>query len=229
MKDHKVMFKAILLGTAGMWLAATLIEWSAVNAITFIPGVQNIDQVVPLILQRGLNPFLASVFIAGIVAAGMSTIDGVLVITSGAFSRDIYQKMINKKATDEQVMKLSRWVTLGIGATVVAFGIFKPGTIFEINLFAFSGMGIFVIPVLFGMYWRKSTLTGAISSVVVGIVLLILLTSIPSLKSIALGFHPLLPSAVVAAIVMVIVSLYTKTPSQETIARHFDTFKKQEE
>ena len=37
-----------------------------------------------MILQRGLNPFLASIFIAGIVAAGMSTIDGILVTTTGA-------------------------------------------------------------------------------------------------------------------------------------------------
>ena len=44
---------------------------------------------------------LASIFIAGIVAAGMSTIDGILVTQTGAVTRDIYQKLINKKATDE--------------------------------------------------------------------------------------------------------------------------------
>lgn len=228
MKNHKVMFKAILLGTAGMFFSATLIEWSAVNAITFLPGVEKIDQVVPLILQKGLNPFLASVFIAGIVAAGMSTIDGVLVITSGAVTRDIYQKLINKKASDESVMKLSKIATLTIGLIVIAFGIFKPGTIFEINLFAFAGMGIFVVPVLFGMYWRKATLAGAFSSVVIGVITLISLTSIPPLKQFAFGFHPLLPSAVVAAIVMVIVSLNTSKPSEKIIAKHFDIFKKQE-
>ena len=59
-----------------------------------------------MILQRGLNPFLASIFIAGIVATGMSTIDGILVTKTGAVTRDIYQKLINKKATDESVMNL---------------------------------------------------------------------------------------------------------------------------
>ena len=229
MKNHKVMFKAILLGTAGMFLSATLIEWSAVNAITFLPGVEKIDQVVPLILQKGLNPFLASVFIAGIVAAGMSTIDGVLVITSGAVTRDIYQKLINKKASDESVMKLSKITTLIIGLVVIVFGIFKPGTIFEINLFAFAGMGIFVVPVLFGMYWEKATLTGAFSSVILGTITLISLTSIPSLKQFAFGFHPLLPAAVVAAIVMVIISLNTPKPPENIISKHFDIFKKQED
>ena len=226
MKNHKVMFKAILLGTAGMWLSATLIEWSAVNAITFIPGLKNTDQVIPLILQQGMNPFLASVFIAGIVAAGMSTIDGVLVITSGAFTRDIYQKIINKKASDESVMKLSKVVTLIIGLVVIAFGILKPGTIFEINLFAFAGMGIFVVPVMFGMYWKKATLPAAFASVITGIIVLISLTSIPAFKPFAFGFHPLLPASVVTALVMVIVSLCTKTPSEAIINKHFSIFKK---
>lgn len=229
MKNHKVMFKAILLGTAGMFFSATLIEWSAVNAITFLPGVEKIDQVVPLILQQGLSPFLASMFIAGIVAAGMSTIDGVLVITSGAVTRDIYQKLINKKASDESVMKLSKVATLTIGLVVIGFGIFKPGTIFEINLFAFAGMGIFVVPVLFGMYWKKATLAGAFSSVIVGTITLISLTSISSLKQFSFGFHPLLPSAVVAAIVMVIVSLNTSKPSDKIISKHFDIFNKKQE
>ena len=106
----------------------------------------------PLILQQGLHPFLAAIFISGIVAAGMSTIDGILVTTTGAVTRDIYQKIINKKATDETVMKMSKVVTVIIGVIVILFGVFQPGSIFEINLFAFSGMAVFVVPILFGMY-----------------------------------------------------------------------------
>ena len=143
MKDHKTMFKAILLGTAGMFFSATLIEWTGVNGIATIQNIEKADQIVPMILQRGLNPFLASIFIAGIVAAGMSTIDGILVTKTGAVTRDIYQKLINKKATDESVMKLSKVVTILIDIIVICFGVFQPGSIFEINLFAFSENGNF--------------------------------------------------------------------------------------
>ena len=98
-----------------------------------------------MILQRGLNPFLASIFIAGIVAAGMSTIDGILVTTTGAVTRDIYQKLINKKATDESVMKLSKVVTILIGIIVICFGVFQPGSIFEINLFGVISLLLFTL------------------------------------------------------------------------------------
>ena len=221
MKDHKTMFKAILLGTAGMFFSATLIEWAGVNGIASIQNIEKADQIIPMILQRGMNPFLASIFIAGIVAAGMSTIDGILVTTTGAVTRDIYQKIINKDATDENVMKLSKVVTVIIGIIVICFGVFQPGSIFEINLFAFSGMAIFVVPILFGIYWKKATAKGAIASVIVGIISLLLFTLNPSVKALAMGFHALFPTTIIASIVMIVVSKFTKTPPQETIDRHF--------
>lgn len=221
MKDHKTMFKAILLGTAGMFFSATLIEWAGVNGIASIQNIDKADQIIPMILQRGMNPFLASIFIAGIVAAGMSTIDGILVTTTGAVTRDIYQKIINKDATDENVMKLSKVVTVIIGIIVICFGVFQPGSIFEINLFAFSGMAIFVVPILFGIYWKKATAKGAIASVIVGIISLLLFTLNPSVKALAMGFHALFPTTIIASIVMIVVSKFTKTPPQETIDRHF--------
>ena len=221
MKDHKTMFKAILLGTAGMFFSATLIEWAGVNGIASIQNIEKADQIIPMILQRGLNPFLASIFIAGIVAAGMSTIDGILVTTTGAVTRDIYQKIINKDATDESVMKMSKVVTVIIGIIVICFGVFQPGSIFEINLFAFSGMAIFVVPILFGIYWKKATAKGAIASVIVGIISLLLFTLNPSVKALAMGFHALFPTTIIASIVMIVVSKFTETPPQETIDRHF--------
>ena len=221
MKDHKTMFKAILLGTAGMFFSATLIEWAGVNGIASIQNIEKADQIIPMILQRGLNPFLASIFIAGIVAAGMSTIDGILVTTTGAVTRDIYQKIINKDATDETVMKLSKVVTVIIGIIVICFGVFQPGSIFEINLFAFSGMAIFVVPILFGIYWKKATAKGAVAAVIVGIISLLLFTLNPSVKALAMGFHALFPTTIIASIVMIVVSKFTKTPPQETIDRHF--------
>ena len=221
MKDHKTMFKAILLGTAGMFFSATLIEWAGVNGIASIQNIEKADQIIPMILQRGMNPFLASIFIAGIVAAGMSTIDGILVTTTGAVTRDIYQKIINKDATDENVMKLSKVVTVIIGIIVICFGVFQPGSIFEINLFAFSGMAIFVVPILFGIYWKKATAKGAVAAVIVGIISLLLFTLNPSVKALAMGFHALFPTTIIASIVMIVVSKFTETPPQETIDRHF--------
>lgn len=226
MKDHKTMFKAVLLGTAGMFFSATFIEWAGVNGIATFRNLEKADQIVPIILNNGLNSFMASVFISGIVAAGMSTIDGILVTTTGAVTRDIYQKIINKNATDNQVMQLSKIITVIIGIVVIIFGVYQPGSIFEINLFAFSGMAIFVIPILFGIYWKNATRTGAIVSVIVGIAALLFFTLNKDAKSLIYGFHPLFPATIIGSIVMIAVSSFTKKPPKEVIDRHFNIFKK---
>ena len=60
-----------------------------------------------------MNPFLASIFIAGIVAAGMSTIDGILGHRPPVLLPVIFiRKIINKNATDEAVMSLSKVLTV---------------------------------------------------------------------------------------------------------------------
>ena len=218
MKDHKTMFKAILLGTAGMFFSATLIEWAGVNGIASIQNIEKADQIIPMILQRGMNPFLASIFIAGIVAAGMSTIDGILVTTTGAVTRDIYQKIMER--LDGRDVRIVVDATKDLLLNVLGHHPFliKPN---NHDLFAFSGMAIFVVPILFGIYWKKATAKGAIASVIVGIISLLLFTLNPSVKALAMGFHALFPTTIIASIVMIVVSKFTETPPQETIDRHF--------
>ncbi|MDD2206293.1 MAG: sodium:solute symporter family protein [Aminobacterium sp.] len=221
MKDYKVMFKAVLLGTLGMWLAATLIEWSGVNAIVSIPGLtgKQIDFVVPLILQQGVSPIVSTLLIAGIMAAGMSTIDSLLIVSTGAVTRDIYQKLINKDATDAQIFRLSRIVTVIIGVIAILFGISRPATIFKLILFAFGGLGIWSAPIIMGMYWKGATKAGAFASVIVGEILFVLMTL--KFRSWAFGFNPLIICWIYAMLVMVIVSKFTQPASTATIKKHF--------
>ncbi len=222
MKNYRVMFKAVILGTVGMWIAATLIEWSGVNALVSIPGLtgKQIDFVVPLILQQGLGPVISALLISGIMAAGMSTIDSLLIVSTGGITRDIYQNILKKDATDQDVFKLSRIVTVIIGIVAILFGISRPATIFKLILFAFGGLGIWVAPVILGMYWKGATKMGAILSVILGEILFVLMTL--KYTSWALGFNPLMVSWAITMILMVVISKITSAPSQGTLKRHFE-------
>ncbi|HPJ26653.1 MAG TPA: sodium:solute symporter family protein [Synergistaceae bacterium] len=222
MKNYRVMFKAVILGTVGMWLAATLIEWSGVNALVSIPGLagKQIDFVVPLILQQGLGPVVSALLISGIMAAGMSTIDSLLIVSTGGITRDIYQNILKKDATDQDVFKLSRVVTVIIGIVAILFGISRPATIFKLILFAFGGLGIWVAPVILGMYWKGATKMGAMLSVILGEILFVLITL--KYHSWALGFNPLIVSWTITMILMVVISKITPAPSQAVLKRHFE-------
>lgn len=222
MKNYQVMFKAVILGTAGMWFSATLIEWSGVNGIVSIPGLKgiNTDFIVPLILQNGVDPYISSLMVAGIFAAGMSTISSVLITSTGAVTRDMYQKILRREATDDDAFRMSRIVTIVLGILAILIGVYHPASIFTLVLFAFGGLGIWVAPILLGMYWKRATKMGAFVSVIFGEVLYVAM--VMHFKSWAFGFNPLIVAWAVTMVLMVVVSLMTSPASAATLKRHFE-------
>ncbi|WP_434779567.1 sodium:solute symporter family transporter [Neisseria sp. Ec49-e6-T10] len=225
MKNYSVLFKSIILGTLGMLISATMIEWSGVNAYVSIVGLsgKDADFVVPIMLQTTLNPILASVMIAGIVSAGMSTVSALMVVATGGVSRDIYQKLINPQATDKTVFRLSQIVTVAIGIISIIIGIMKPASIFEIVRFSFGGLGIWVIAVILGMYWKKATTAGVLTGVVVGELYFVAL-KVGWLDAFY-SFHldALIPAWCLGMVVAIIVSYMTKPVNEEVINRHFSS------
>lgn len=221
MRDYRTMFKAVILGTLGMLLAATMIEWSGVMGIVSLPGLtgKETDFIVPMLLQQNLNPYVAAILIAGIVSAGMSTIDALLVVATGGICRDIYQHGINPQATDEQVFRLSRIVTVLIGIAGIIVGIMKPASIFELIRFSFGGLGIWVAPVLLGMYWKRASLKAAFISVIIGEALYVS-TALWG-QGLTFGFDPLIPTWTLTVVLMVVISLFDKPVDASVLERHF--------
>lgn len=221
MKNYKTMFKAVILGTIGMWMSAVFIEWCGVTGAVSFPGIEGkeSDFIVPLILQGGLPPIVSSLMIAGIFSAGMSTISSLLLTTTSAVSRDLYQRILNRNATDEETMRMSRIVTVVLGILAILIGILKPGSIFSIILFAFGGLGIWAAPIVIGMYWKRTSKVGVYVSMIFGEVLyFLMLTKLPGLS---FGFNPLIIAWFAACIVLVVVSLFTTPATAATLERHF--------
>lgn len=225
MKNYSVMFKGVLLGTVGMFISATMIEWSGVNAFVSIPGLtgKDADFIVPIMIQQNLPSILAAIMIAGIVSAGMSTISALMVVASGGISRDIYQNLINPKATDRQVLKLSRVVTVIVGILGIAIGIYKPAGIFGIVRFAFGGLGIWAIAVILGMYWRRASAAGVLAGIIIAELYYIYL-KVNGLDGslLALGLDSLVVSWLLGMVIAVLVSLFTKPVDKRVVDRHFE-------
>ena len=231
MKNYSVMFKGIILGTLGMMIAATMIEWSGVNAYFSIPGLgKHADFVVPIMLQQNLSPIVASIMIAGIVSAGMSTISGLMIVSAGGISRDIYQKLINPGASDRTILTLSRVVTVIVGVIGIGIGIYEPSSIFELVRFAFGGLGIWAVAVLLGMYWKRATATGVLSGIFIGEILYCTLKwkwAWNGGKTLdgtiwALGLDSMVASWLLGMVIAIIVSYMTQPPSKDVIDRHFN-------
>lgn len=121
-----------------------------------------------------LSPFWAGVFIAGPLAAIMSTVDSMLLLASAAIIKDLYihygLKGDASRMTPARLQTMSLVCTAVIGLIVFAAAIEPPDLLVWINLFAFGGLeAVFLWPIILGLYWKEANVSGAVASIVAGV------------------------------------------------------------
>lgn len=183
----------------------------------------NPDVVAPALAFATNNLFVTSLFLCAAVAAGLSTLVSLALTSSAAVTKDIYQDNIlasqGKTLDDKKAISTSRLVTAVIIAVTLYFAFNPWDLVWEMSTAAGGTMGAaFVAPVFIGLYWKKSTKTGAITSVIMG-------TSVTALwYYLKLGHlvHPFLPGMTASIVSFFVISLFTKPPTQDTINMFFE-------
>lgn len=172
-----------------------------------------------------LPPLLAGLVMAGILAATISSSDSYLLIAASAFAKNIYQGILHKKASDKQVMTMSRITLLAIAAIAMVIALDEQSVIFRIVSFAWAGFGATFGPLmLFSLFWKRTTRAGAVAGMVSGAAMVFIWKLLISKLGGVFAIYELLPAFIVSAIVIVVVSLLTKKPSAE-IEADFDAVK----
>jgi len=183
---------------------------------------------------NGMLVFMGGIFLCGILAAIMSTADSQLLVTSSAISEDFYKGVVKKNAPkDEQTEKSALFVgrIAVIVVAVVAFFIaLDPNSsIMDLVSDAWAGFGAAFGPVvLLALFWKRSTLSGAVAGMVAGAVTVIVWDYLPIVNGgtiyAATSLYSLVVGFALALAVNIVVSLVSKKPSAE-ITREFDSIK----
>ncbi len=177
-----------------------------------------------------LPALLAGFVMAGILAATISSSDSYLLIAASAFSKNIYQGIFKKNATDKQVMTVSRLTLLVIALIAIVIALDENSVIFSIVSFAWAGFGATFGPlILLSLFWKRTNRAGAIAGMVSGAATVfiwkLVIKPLAATTGIsALGIYELLPAFIFSAVCIVIVSLVTAPPSKE-IEEDFEAVK----
>ncbi len=172
-----------------------------------------------------LPPILAGFVMAGILAATISSSDSYLLIAASAFAKNIYQGVVHKKASDKQVMTISRITLLVLAVFAIILAIDENSVIFNIVSFAWAGFGATFGPLmLFSLFWKRTTRSGAIAGMVGGAAMVFIWKLGISKIGGVFAIYELLPAFIFSAICIVVVSLLSKKPSQE-IEEDFEAVK----
>ncbi len=176
-----------------------------------------------------LPPILAGFVMAGILAATISSSDSYLLIAASAFAKNIFHGVFNKKASDKQVMTVTRITLLLITVFAAIIAWDRNSIIFNIVSFAWAGFGATFGPLmLFSLFWKRTTKEGAVAGMISGGVMVFVWELVFTAKLGAVSpifkLYELLPAFIFSSIVIVVVSLLTKKPSAE-IEAEFDSVK----
>ncbi len=172
-----------------------------------------------------LPAILAGFVMAGILAATISSSDSYLLIAASALSKNIYQGVIKKKASDKEVMTVSRITLFVIALIAMVIALDENSAIFKIVSFAWAGFGATFGPtMLFSLFWKRINRPGAIAGMIGGGAMVFIWKLGISKLGGAFGIYELLPAFIFSSVCIVVVSLLTPAPSKE-IEEDFESTK----
>ena len=215
---------------AMIWLVVSLSSAVCIGLIgrAVIPTeflTQSAAESVFIVLSKMLLPsFFCGLVVSGIFAAAMSSSSSYLLISGSAVATNIFKGLIKRDATDNQVMIVAR-ITL---TAILLLGIFlamdQNSSIFDIVSYAWAGFGASFGPLMLcSLYWRRTTLPGAIAGMLTGAVTVVVWKNLVAPLGGWFAVYELLPGFLLALLVIVVVSKLTKEPSRE-VTDDFDTY-----
>ena len=130
------------------------------------------EMVVPIFLSIVLSPFMKGLFLAGMIAASISTLDTYFLTWAGVFTQDVVSPFRKKTMTHEQRIKWLRGSVVGVAVFVYLFSIFWKPTEYIFMYFAITatiytgGAGVVILG---GLYWKRGTTPGAWAAMIWGL------------------------------------------------------------
>lgn len=202
---------AVFIGLVGRTLYPDALTTSSASENVFI-----------LLSTNLLPPILVGLVMAGILAATISSSDSYLLIAASAFSKNIYQGLMHKKASDRRVLIISRITLLVIAAIAIVIALDEDSVIFTIVSFAWAGFGATFGPLmLLCLFWKRINRAGAIAGMIGGGGMVFVWNLLVRPLGGVWDIYELLPAFLFSCLCIVVVSLLTAPPSEE-IQKEFD-------
>lgn len=190
-------------------------RYSQIAAYTLNPNLARPDMAFPWLLTSYLDPILAALLVVTIVGADMTVSAGRLNGAITLLTMDVIKPLLKPNASDEELVRDARWLTLvgGVGSVAVAF-MFP--TVLSALLFGyvFIGGGMF-FPLVLGMWWKDAdgrtyvTKNAALAALILGGGTAAIVQATPSLSKIMGG--GIVPGLCVSLALILVITFAERT------------------
>lgn len=217
-RDSKTIHRGIIIGTVVATIFYVPMFYMGAGARPMFPDIAP-DVAIPSIYLTTLPGWLAGLALAAPFAAVMSTVDSLLLVTSGALVRDVYQRYIDPDASPQKLTRLAYGVTGALGILVLILALTPPPLLATLVIYFGGGVtAAFVVPMIAALYSRRATTAGAIAAIFGGFAVFII---VDTWFRNPLNIMSYLWGVAASFILLVVVSALTPRPSKAVVELYY--------
>ncbi len=221
-KSIKVVVKGLVL--AGIITTPLCLLWiiPGLASSVLFPGLANADSAIPTLVIQLIPTIVLGIVVCGFLGSQMSTLDSNLSATATLFSNDIYTRLLKRKPTQKEILRVIRITTIVTGIFMMGFSYLIPKLGGAVNAYltviGIMDMPLFVIAIVYGLLWKRATWQGAMAGYFAGAIAGVIVRF-----GIGTGIPPAtFASAGAALLICPLVSILTRRPSEEKIKKVFE-------
>lgn len=199
---------------AMFWVVLSLFGATAVGLVghSVIPDISayggDSETIFMLLVNNCVPLILTGILMSAILAAIMSTADSQLLVAASTVSEDFYKGMIKPKASDRELILVSRLTVLSVAiiALIIAFN--PNSSVLGLVSYAWAGFGAAFGPViLLSLFYKKMTRNAAATGMIVGGLTSVLWPLLKKVSSLAIfQLYEIVPGFLFAVLAIFIVS-----------------------
>jgi Na+/proline symporter len=220
-KSQRIAVAGPIIGGTGYLLFALVPMFIVTSSLIIMPEetAQLMDsdtesqKVLPKLVVNHMPEFAKIIFFGALLSAIMSTASATILAPSTVFVQNIL-KHFWPRMSDRHELRLMRYTVLVFTALVLMYALIMEGTsVYDLvsTTYQLPVVGAFV-PLVAGLYWKRSTNTGAILSIALGVGTWILFMATP------LGEHfPQQLAGLFMAIVGMVVGSLIQSPKSLSV------------
>lgn len=171
-------------------VTSLLVLFGGLYARVAVPGIEAADLALIEYITWGLPAILAAFVAVVILAAALSTTDGLFVVMSTVFANDIFKKVLVKRGiikvkeenVDKIALQISRYAVLGVGVAASLLVLNPPAFMGDLMWIGISGVSAGTLgPIMYAIFGkRKASPRAAEGSMIIGLIfyLIIVFTGI---------------------------------------------------
>lgn len=168
-RDDRAVRIGVGLNALALALYAFVPVLAGMIARVRFPDLPQPELALPTLLMSGVPLAVGALGLAAVFSAELSAADAVLFMLTTSLSQDFYRRFRNPRATDAQMLRVTRVTAILAGTLGVAVALVAAGVIDALSIFyTIMGVSLFV-PIVAGLHSARATTADALAAMTVGI------------------------------------------------------------